>query len=450
MSILGTSGPNGPATPDPSGNAPAEVRWRRLHPLSPVVRTGRALAVLVVLAATDLSSHHGASNTTLLVEAGLIGLLLVGSVVAWLVTRWRIEEGVLRIESGLIRRTSRRFPAEQLQAVDTVRPATARIFGLAEVRLRMAASTGSSGRLSYLSDADAEAVRARLLALAHGVADHTPAPPERVLFTIGSGRLVASILLSGLGLILELVIIGLIVLTAVEPAALGATISGGATAFLGLGTTVFRRLNSEYEMTVAEASDGIRLRSGLLQTTSETIPRGRVQAVRLVEPLMWRPFGWCRLEVDVAGKQRSSRENKSESANLRAVLPVGSRDQAEWLLHWILPGVPRPGLDPPSRARWKSPLRYRHLSWGRNQTYAVTTSGRIRLTTDWVPLAKVQSIRRVEGPVQRLLHLATIHLDTAGRNVHALARDRDRQESAELIAELPVACQLARQALRTG
>jgi putative membrane protein len=72
------------------------------------------------------------------------------------------------------------------------------------------------------------------------------------------------------------------------------------------------------------------------------------------------------------------------------------------------------------------------------------------LTTDWVPLAKVQSIRRVEGPVQRLLHLATIHLDTAGRNVHALARDRDRQESAELIAELPVACQLARQALRTG
>ncbi len=438
----------GTAGPIPTGNAPVEVRWRRLHPLSPVVRAGRALAVLVVFAATDLSSHHGASNTSLLVEAGLIALLVVGSVVAWLVTRWRIEDGVLRIESGLIRRTSRRFPADQIQAVDTVRPATARIFGLAEVRLRMAASTGTSGRLSYLSDVDAEAVRARMLALAHGVADHTPPPPERVLFTIGSGRLVASILLSGLGLILELVIVGLIVLTAVEPAALGATISGGATAFLGLGTNVFRRLNSEYEMTVAEASDGIRLRSGLLQTTSETIPRGRVQAVRLVEPLMWRPFGWCRLEVDVAGKQRASRENKSESGNLRAVLPVGSRDQAEWLLHWILPGVPRPGLEPPARVRWKSPLRYRHLSWGHNQTYAVTTSGRVRLITNWVPLAKVQSIRRVEGPAQRFLHLATIHLDTAGRNVHALARDRDQLESAQLIAELPVACKLARQALR--
>jgi putative membrane protein len=406
------------------------------------------VAVLVVVAATNLSSHHGVGNTSLLIDAGLIALLLAASGVSWLVTRWRIEDGVLRIESGLIRRTSRRFPPEQLQAVDTVRPATARIFGLAEVRLRMGASTGSSGRLAYLSDADAEAVRARLLALAHGVSDDTPPPPERVLFTIGSGRLVASILLSGLGLILEFVIIGLVLLTALEPAALGATLSGGATAFVGLGTNLFRRLNSEYEMTVAEASDGIRLRSGLLQTASETIPQGRVQAVRLVEPLMWRPLGWCRLEVDVAGKQRANRENKAESGNLRAVLPVGSREQAEWLLHWILPGVPRPGLDPPRRARWKSPIRYRHLSWGRNQTYAVTTSGRVRLTTEWVPLAKVQSIRRVQGPLQRMLNLATVHLDTAGRNIHALARDRDGEESTRLIAELPLACRLARQALR--
>ena len=78
----------------------------------------------------------------------------------------------------------------------------------------------------------------------------------------------------------------------------------------------------------------------------------------------------------------------------------------------------------------------------------MTTSGRVRLVTDWVPLAKVQSIRRVEGPVQRRFRLATIHLDTAGRNVHAIARDRDREESARLLVELPAACQLARQSLR--
>src|SRR4029077_7415935 len=99
----------------------------------------------------------------------------------WRVPRGRIEEGVLVIESGLLRRTSRRFPADQIQAVDTVRPVVARMFGLAELRVRMGASPGQAGRLASLTDRDAEAVRARLLALAHGVGEHAPPPPERVL-----------------------------------------------------------------------------------------------------------------------------------------------------------------------------------------------------------------------------------------------------------------------------
>ena len=45
---------------------------------------------------------------------------------------------------------------------------------------------------------------------------------------------------------------------------------------------------------------------------------------------------------------------------------------------------------------------------------------------------KLQSVRLVEGPLQRRLHLATVHLDTAGRNVHAAFRHRDRREAAEL------------------
>ena len=43
------------------------------------------------------------------------------------------------------------------------------------------------------------------------------------------------------------------------------------------------------------------MHSGLVALTAETIRPGRVQAVRMVEPMLWRPFGWCRLEVDVAG-----------------------------------------------------------------------------------------------------------------------------------------------------
>ncbi len=110
----------------------------------------------------------------------------------------------------------------------------------------------------------------------------------------------------------------------------------------------------------------------------------------------------------------------------------------------VFPESPAERLKPPARARWKSPLRFRFLSWGSNGRYAVTTSGRLRRVTDWVPLAKVQSIRRVEGPIQRRLHLTSIHLDTAGRKVHAVLRDRDRAEGAQLMADLPGRCRKAR------
>lgn len=424
----------------------AESGWQRLHPLTPAVRFGRSLIALAIIAIGDLA-RQGGSLIALVVDLGLLVFLLAASVVGWLVTRWRIENGVLLIESGLIRRTSRRFPAQQLQAVDTVRPTMARVFGLAEVRIRMAASTGGSGRLSYLTDAEAEQVRARLLALAHGVEEHTPPPPEQTLYSIPTGRLVASMLLSGFGILVEAVIVTAIVLAVLLPSSVGPVLGGAAPALIGLGTGFLRRLNGEFELTVAEAPDGLRVRSGLLQTSAETIPRGRVQAVRMIEPLFWRPLGWCRVVLEVAGKQRGRGENQSVGGAWRVVLPVGSRAQAAWLLERILPGVPPIGTAPPGRARWKSPLRYHFLTWSCDRFYAVTTGGRVCRVTDWVPLAKVQSVRRVEGPLQRRLRLATIHIDTAGRNIHAAARDRDTAESDRLIEELPSACRSARLAM---
>jgi putative membrane protein len=64
--------------------------------------------------------------------------------------------------------------------------------------------------------------------------------------------------------------------------------------------------------------------------------------------------------------------------------------------------------------------------------------------TAWVPFEKVQSLRYVQGPVQRRLRLATVHIDTAGRNVHAALRDRDVAEAAQALADLIELCRAAR------
>jgi putative membrane protein len=436
-----------PSTPDPRAIGGLSGEWQRLHPLSPFVRAGRGLvAILVLLVIPEASSSHG-SLASDLAHLGVLVVFFVLGVISWLVTRWRVEGGVLRVDSGLIRRTSERFPLSQIQAIDTVRPGLARVFGVTELRIRLASGGGKAGRLAYLSNAEAETLRARLLALSRGAGESTPASPPRPqqrLVNVAPGRLFASILLSGAGLVLELAIVTLLVLAVLAPALASAAISAGAVGLFGLAVSLFRRFNGNYRLTVADAADGLQLRSGLVETSAETVPRGRIQAIRMVEPLAWRPFGWCRLEVDVASQKSKGRQDRNQAKSARALLPVGSRQQAALLLGTVFPGLPEQRLAPPARARWKSPLRFRHLAWGANERYAVTSSGRLQRVTDWVPLTKVQSIRLVEGPIQRRLRLSSVHLDTAGRRVHAVLRDRDRGEGARLLAELPERCRLAR------
>ena len=405
--------------------------WHRLAPVSPIVRAGRAaIAIAVLLVPTALGG--GGDPRKDLPQLVVVGVLLLLGFVSWLVTRWRIDGDDLRIETGLLRRQSLQFPLAQVQAVDVVRPGLARVFGVAELRLRMGGSTGGTARLAYLPERDVEPLRTRLLALAHGGADGAAGVDEieeRVLASVPTGRLVASILLSDVGFFAIAILAGLIVTAVAAPAAAKGAFGGTAVWVVGGLTMLWRRFNQEYKLTVAEAPDGLRLRSGLVALTSETIRPGRVQAVRMVEPLVWRRLGWCRLEVDIAGRQRRKGEGEAQRAPLRAVLPVGSHALAEQLLGRIVPNAPTERRRPPRRAFVKSPLRYRFLSVGRNDTCVVTTTGRIRRVTAWVPLAKVQSFRRVQGPVQRRLRLVSIHLDTAGRSVHANLRDRDADEA---------------------
>jgi putative membrane protein len=253
---------------------------------------------------------------------------------------------------------------------------------------------------------------------------------------VPTGRLVASILISDVGVVAEAVFVALVVTAVLSPSAAAGLLSGGAVWIISVITLVWRRFNQEYRLTVSEAPEGLHLAGGLVALTAETIRPGRVQAVRMVEPFLWRRLGWCRLEVDLAGKQRSKGESQEARRQLRTVLPVGSRAAAEALVDRILPDRPRALEPPPRRVRWKSPLRFRMLGWGRTETCVLTRSGRVRRVTCWVPLEKAQSLRRVQGPVQRRLGLATVHVDTAGRSVHAALRDRDEQEADSALADL--------------
>jgi putative membrane protein len=126
--------------------------WHRLHPLSPLIQAGRLVAGLfVLLAAALVQGGHGGYRAHL-PDLLVVVVLAIAALVRWLVTRWRLEGSTLRIETGLFRRDSQQLPVARIQAVDVVRPFLARVFGLAELRIRLAgSSTKADGRLAYLT-----------------------------------------------------------------------------------------------------------------------------------------------------------------------------------------------------------------------------------------------------------------------------------------------------------
>jgi putative membrane protein len=261
---------------------------------------------------------------------------------------------------------------------------------------------------------------------------------------------VASAILQPATLVAIVFVVVLLALESISPkSANGAETGTGLTLGLylfGLARVTWRRVATEYGFAVAAAPDGIRLKRGLFSTVNETIPFARVQAVRKSEPFTWHFLGWCRLEVDVAGSP--GREQGTRSGKVtKALLPVGPVALADELFSNLLGLQQFPLSKPPRRAQWKSPLSYHFLAAGDNGLVAAGSCGRLKKVTTWVPLEKVQSVRRVQGPVQRLLHLATVHVDAAGRDVRAEFRDRDVHEADALFEKLVVQSRLARRAV---
>ncbi|MHB8311805.1 MAG: PH domain-containing protein [Candidatus Dormibacteria bacterium] len=425
---------------------PSSEPWHRLHPLSPVVRIGRSfVGVLAVLAIPYLSRPRSANSGDLF-DLAVVVVAAVGGLVSWLVTRWRVEEGTLHVETGLLRRRTTRLPLSRVQSVDIVRPGLARVLGLAEVRVRTAGAHDGDARLAYVASEQADAIRAHLLALAHGLTTDQAAIQEVPLAMVRNRRLLVAVWLQGTTLIPLLLSAALLTAGLLAPTRAGsASLLGSALVVaLVVASMVSRLFNSQLGYEVAQAPDGLRVRGGLVGTVVETIPLHRIQAVRQVEPLWWRLLGWVRLDVDIAGRQRRQGEDRGASGQLRVLLPVATRSEAAALLAILFPAAGPPESPPPPRARLKAPLSFHFLRATLTPGLAGCSTGRLRRVSTWVPLDKVQSVRWTQGPWQRRLSLATVHLDIAGHGVGLALRDREATEAALFAHTLPDLCRAAR------
>jgi putative membrane protein len=410
---------------------------RRLHPLSPLTRIWGVLVVVLLFGVRDGSAPDvdtGDLGFIAPIALGIGAIVLIGAYLSWWRTAFSFDaDGDLRITSGILERRERRVQLSRLQAVDLVRPLAARVLGLGEVRIEVAGGQQSHVSLSYLSHDDAIAMRAELLARAAGLraepdgtsGEPAAEAPESTLLVVPTDQLVLSTLLGVPAIVGAVGLVGLLAVVAVtRDFALG---FGVVFVVLGPLAIAVATVTNYFGFTLAESPDGLRTRRGLLETRAQTIPPGRVQAVGLSQSLLWRRRGWVKVSVDVAGV---SGDEQNEGATV--LMPVMPEHLAFDLLAHVLPGFdPRgvPLTPAPRRARRRAPITWSALSAGLGDTVVVTRSGRFTRRLTVAQYARVQSVRLTQGPWERSLDLATVHVDTAGGPVAVVAAHRESREA---------------------
>jgi putative membrane protein len=431
-----------------SGGQVAGAGWQRVHPLTPLVKSWQVIVIggIAVLqnVGTDWLTGSGRDpglpgarigGRIWLVGAGIalgVGALLVGAIfLSWRMTRYRVTADAVEIYSGVLFRQHRRAQLDRLQAVDVVQPILARILGLARLTIEVAGSGDSAIALAYLREEQARALRNHILAASAGldVAEGTPAPeaPEHSMLEVPLPRLAASIALSGTTLAFLVVAVGSVVaaLALRDPAPLAATFP----TLLGVAGTMWQRFSGEFGFRVAGSPDGLRLRHGLLEQRSQTVPPGRVQAIELAQALLWRRAGWWRIRVNIAGYGRGAGEAGARHETV--LLPVGGMQDVVAVLAVVIPDlgvgpgerpvdVVRAGMEgsgadgsfvtsPPS-ARWLDPLGWRRNGFRVTGEVLLARRGRLRRHLTLIPHARTQSLEVTQGVLQRRLGLASFAL----------------------------------------
>ncbi|MGW9585845.1 PH domain-containing protein [Microbacterium sp. NPDC055455] len=505
----------GPSAPPPQlvRSPLSDGEWHRLHPLTPLLRGGLFLIVVIgiVLAnlrdrlvfvflpwlAPDIESEVGewegaggdpidfiiANN--LYVMAGLAVLAVLIVVVAVFYTSWRfhtfrITEDDVEVRSGILFRTQRRAPLDRVQGVNLTRPMIARLLGMAKLEV-VGAGTDANVKLEYLSTANAEAVRADILRLASGrrlAAASPPADPrhegraaslgQRVgreltgmiegpeapvaevesVVNIPLGRLVASHVVSMSTLVLVLAVIAVMV-----------GVSQGVTwllfafvpAIIGIGAYWVRSIVRSLRYSIAPTPDGVRITFGLFTTITEIVPPGRVHAVEVTQPILWRPAGWWTVRINrLTGRSVT----EASTDQFTTVLPVGTAADVERVLRLLQPSLPDderalvvqegmfgPGEDDtftntPRRAWWIRPLSYRRNGFRLTGDVLLMRRGVVWRRLVILPLARLQSFGLYQGPLDRATRVTNVRAHVVAGPVSPFLAAVDRDSALTLFDDV--------------
>ncbi len=466
----------------------ADGEWHRLHPATPLLRGGVAFVAIAGIVIVNLRDtliqlvvggpdfgedpvswilSNGYAAAFFAIMLGVLLLFTAGFYVSWRMSSFRITDQLVEVRSGVLFRTHRRGRLDRIQGVNISRPLLARLVGAAKLEVDVAGHDANV-HLSYLGSAAADELRREILLLASGTRsepsatseptgsflqqratellaperDPSAAPPESVV-DLHLGRLLGSLLLSGFTIVILGVIAALTVVIAITHDYVFFLVF--VPGIVGMGGFYVRRFTRSVRYSIAATPDGIRVGFGLLSMTNETLPPGRIHAIQVSQPLLWRPAGWWEIRINRASTSQGRGADRQEQT---IILPVGNSADVRNVLALLLPHLDSDSLGFLDRGLVSrggddgfvnSPPRARLLRWfsrARNGFASLDGLVVIRRGAIWrvlviVPEARIQSIGLRQGPVLRSLRLASVRVDTVAGPVVARLGALDAVQATE-------------------
>ena len=301
-------------------------------------------------------------------------------------------------------------------------------------------------------------------------------PSQPPIFRISNVRLIASIMLEHLVWLVPVVclMLGAAVLAAVVSGEnpffiFMALLPGTFVPLLGYLGTLWARFDGAANFKITPSGQGgVTLRYGFTGTHTQNVMVERIQALAVEQSILWRVFGWYRIKMTIAGIGVEQNDNQ-KLVTRNVALPVGNKQETLMVLRLLLPaldeGQAQVLLDTangslksqkpqvpamivaPSSARWMD-----LLTWKRNGVTTVGyTAGSVQATTridsdaarssvgehtrgdlllirggyfirtlSIVPVSRVLSVSRGQGPLQRAFGCASVHFGTVPGPVRTL------------------------------
>ncbi|WP_314362137.1 PH domain-containing protein [Rothia mucilaginosa] len=301
-------------------------------------------------------------------------------------------------------------------------------------------------------------------------------PSQPPIFRISNVRLIASIMLEHLVWLVPAVAL-------MVGAAVFAAIMGGESPFLifvamlpgmfapmvGYVVALWTRFDGAANFKITPSGQGgVTLRYGFTGTHTQNVMVERIQALAVEQSILWRAFGWYRIKMTIAGIGIEKNDNQ-KVVTRNVALPVGNKQETLMVLRLLLPALDeaqaqvlldtadgslksqKPQVPAmivtPSSARWMD-----LLTWKRNGVTTVGyTAGSVQASTridsdaarssvsehtrgdlllirggyfirtlSIVPVSRVLSVSRGQGPLQRAFGCASVHFGTVPGPVRTL------------------------------